>query len=170
MSFWSMLGKIGAGVAAPFTGGASLAAIPAIDGLGKALSSGSQAAAGNRGAMMEALLAQDQMRLAGRQDDRSRESDAWKKMLHAGYVKNVQPQGPMFSPYAKPVAMPSDEARSSAGLLEAEMMKRLQPGGGFQPSDLSKYMKPSGWEKWGGILGAGLTGLSTLRSEDEEQE
>lgn len=32
MGFWSTLGKIGAGVAAPFTGGASLAAIPLISG------------------------------------------------------------------------------------------------------------------------------------------
>lgn len=33
MGFWSVLGKIGAGVAAPFTGGASLAAIPVINAL-----------------------------------------------------------------------------------------------------------------------------------------
>lgn len=35
MGFWSALGKIGAGIAAPFTGGASLAAIPIIDAIGK---------------------------------------------------------------------------------------------------------------------------------------
>lgn len=39
MSFWTTVAKIGAGVAAPFTGGASLAAIPAIDAAGNILGS-----------------------------------------------------------------------------------------------------------------------------------
>src|SRR6266566_5042692 len=34
MSFWNLLGDVGAIVAAPFTGGASLAAIPAINSIG----------------------------------------------------------------------------------------------------------------------------------------
>lgn len=38
MSIWSTLGKIGLGVAAPFTGGASLAGIPMLDALGQVAS------------------------------------------------------------------------------------------------------------------------------------
>lgn len=39
MSLWSTLAKVGLGIAAPFTGGATLAGIPAIDAIG-AVSSG----------------------------------------------------------------------------------------------------------------------------------
>lgn len=50
MGLLSMLGKLGAGIAAPFTGGASLAVIPALDAVGNVLGSGaSSAAAGRRG-------------------------------------------------------------------------------------------------------------------------
>lgn len=35
MSIWGTLGKIGLGIAAPFTGGASLAGIPLIDGISR---------------------------------------------------------------------------------------------------------------------------------------
>jgi hypothetical protein len=38
MSFWSALAKIGLGVAAPFTGGATLAGIPLIDAAGRVAS------------------------------------------------------------------------------------------------------------------------------------
>jgi len=54
MGFWGTLGKIGAGIAAPFTGGASLAAIPAIDAIGGALGGGASAA--KEGRLSEAQL------------------------------------------------------------------------------------------------------------------
>ena len=44
MGFWSTLGTIGAGIAAPFTGGLSLAAIPAINGLSNAAENAGQTA------------------------------------------------------------------------------------------------------------------------------
>ena len=55
MGFWSGLGKVlgvaGAGIAAPFTGGTSLSALPAILGAGgAALGALGQSAATNRGA------------------------------------------------------------------------------------------------------------------------
>lgn len=48
MSILSVLGKIGAGIAAPFTGGASLAALPIIEGIGSALGSGAASSKANR--------------------------------------------------------------------------------------------------------------------------
>jgi len=48
MGFWGGLGKIAAGVAAPFTGGASLAAIPAIDALGKVAGGAAKGSADQR--------------------------------------------------------------------------------------------------------------------------
>lgn len=59
MSFWSLLGKIGAGVAAPFTGGASLAAIPAIDSLSSVLGKQEQGAATGRQSQAELQQGQD---------------------------------------------------------------------------------------------------------------
>ena len=60
MGFWGTLGKIGAGIAAPFTGGASLAAIPAIDAAGQLLGGGASAAKAGRmdEAQLQALINQ----------------------------------------------------------------------------------------------------------------
>lgn len=81
MGFWSTLGKIGLGVAgavaAPFTGGASLAAtIPGIiGGVGSALSAGAGAAAANRGEEADRRLVQDQLRVAQARDAAGNEID-----------------------------------------------------------------------------------------------
>lgn len=62
MGILSTLGKIGAGIAAPFTGGASLAAIPAIDAIGGVL--GKQQGGAATGRQQEALIGQSQDRNA----------------------------------------------------------------------------------------------------------
>lgn len=62
MGILSSLGKLAAGVAAPFTGGASLAAIPAIDAVGGVLGKQQQGAASGR--VAEAQLGQGQDRNA----------------------------------------------------------------------------------------------------------
>lgn len=48
MAFWSKLGKLAAIGAAPFTGGASLAAVPMIDAIGSTLSSAAKGSADQR--------------------------------------------------------------------------------------------------------------------------
>jgi hypothetical protein len=45
---WGFLGKLGAGIAAPFTGGASLALLPAIDAVGSVLGKQAQGSAQQR--------------------------------------------------------------------------------------------------------------------------
>lgn len=62
MGFFSALGKIGAGIAAPFTGGASLALIPAIDAASSILGKQQQGAA--QGKITQAQLNQGQDRNA----------------------------------------------------------------------------------------------------------
>ena len=61
MSLWSAIGRIGAVAAAPFTGGASLAALPVIDGLGQ-LSAGT-AAGRQQGRETQAAMQQRQDQL-----------------------------------------------------------------------------------------------------------
>lgn len=60
MSLGSILGKIGAGIAAPFTGGASLAAIPILDAIGTSTSGAAAGAAqGRRDDSASQVLAQN---------------------------------------------------------------------------------------------------------------
>lgn len=61
MGFWSTMGKIGAGIAAPFTGGASLGAIPFIDALGQTASGTAQGRAEGRKSEAEIQLERDRL-------------------------------------------------------------------------------------------------------------
>lgn len=62
MPDWSLLAKIGAIGAAPFTGGASLAALPAIGAIGQVAGGAAQGAANQRMAENQQALLQAQMR------------------------------------------------------------------------------------------------------------
>lgn len=111
MSFLGTLGKIalgaGGAIAAPFTGGASLAAtLPSIIGAaGAGLGAASQASASNRGTQIDAALAQQREQDQQGQDyadqqqryenelinreaeGRSAANDALKGVLRANYIK-----------------------------------------------------------------------------------
>lgn len=157
MSFWSALGKIGAVAGAPFTGGASLSAIPVIDAIGAAAGAGSQAAASNRGTKLSALMDQDAMRMRAAQEQRTSESDALRKLAQAKYIsdggahfKSTTPYSYSFAPEA-----PGVKQHEAATLLENEMMKRLSNP--MQLSDYGKQMNPGFWEKFGGMFGAGAS-------------
>jgi hypothetical protein len=59
---WGLLGKIGAVAAAPFTGGASLAAVPAIGAVGSVLGGAAQGSANQRMGENQQALLQAQLR------------------------------------------------------------------------------------------------------------
>jgi hypothetical protein len=63
MSIWSTLGKIGAIGAAPFTGGASLGAIPLIDAFGNVAGEVAKGREANRNTQAGQNFNQDQLRL-----------------------------------------------------------------------------------------------------------
>lgn len=137
--------------------------IPLAGMAGRAMSAHSAADAANRGTALDANLMSDQMQLAANRDNREGESDAWRKLDQAGYIQNWQAPTPTFSPYAtKGIPAPSDAQRQAAQLMEETLLKRLK-GGGFQPTDVSQYTKPSGSERTLGYLGAGLSAWDALR-------
>jgi hypothetical protein len=61
VGFWSTLADIGLGIAAPFTGGASLAGIPAVNGISQALSNTGQVAGTDAAAAAKGRLEQGQV-------------------------------------------------------------------------------------------------------------
>jgi hypothetical protein len=169
MSFWKALGKIGAIGAAPFTGGASLSVLPLIDAVGSAASAGSQAAASNRGTRLQALMDADQMRMAAAREQRASESDILRKLAQTAYLRQG---GSQFKPstqysYSFAPRAASAEQMRSAGDLERELLRRMVNP--MQLSDYGKDMKPGFWEKFGGIVGAGATGLSAAMQRRQDQ-
>lgn len=133
--------KIGATIAAPFTGGASLAAIPAIDMLGAggaAMGAASQSQASNRGTklegqmdLMKLLMDRDQQEqqqgIAREQEGRASGSDAIRKLLMAQRVSSPG-QRPNVSPYATPQRQPTGLERQGADAMSQEVMARLTGG------------------------------------------
>jgi hypothetical protein len=183
MGFWSTLGKIGgavgAGVAAPFTGGTSLSALPAILG---GVGAFSQGQAQNRGAEfsgqldLEQLLMQrdDQFldqQLAREQEGRTGASDAWRKLLAAQRVTNPGPR-PSLSPYSVAPRQATDMERQGADALSAEVMARLTGGNPIAPisqrplSVDASRLKAGGLEK---VLGAASPFLSFLGRGQQPQ-
>lgn len=160
----TMAGAGTAAAAAGTAGGWGALASKVAPFASRALSSMSQADAQNRGVALDATLEQDRLRLAGAQDQRVGESDAWKKIAQAGYVKNWQPPTAAFSPYTKAIAAPTDVQKTAAQAYEDEMLKRLQSGkAGFQPTDISSFITPARSERLAGYVGAGLSAFDALR-------
>lgn len=159
MSFLSGLGKIlgvaGGAVAAPFTGGASLSALPAILGAGgAAVGAMSNAAAQNRGAAfggqldLASILAQRDAQLqnlraqadndytanqiARENSGMATRDDAWRKLLSAQHT--ISPAAmPNVSPYAMAQRQPTGAERQGADALTAEVLARLQGGNQVAP-------------------------------------
>lgn len=146
---WGWLAKLGAVGAAPFTGGASLAALPVIDGVGAALGAGSQASATNRGqqfsGQMElARLLQDRDYRMGtlnaqadndffdqtvrrEEENRAGRGDAWKKLLSAQRVTNPGAR-PQLSPYSVAPRQATHAETTAATALSEETRNRLLNG------------------------------------------
>lgn len=143
MGFWGSLAKIGgavgAGIAAPLTGGASLTALPTIlGGAGAALGAASQGMASNRGSQFDGQLAlqrllmdRDQqgqdLAIARQQEGRAGTSDAWRKLLSAQHTLSPGAR-PSLSPYSMAPRQATEAERSGADALTQEVMARLQGG------------------------------------------
>lgn len=174
MSIWSKIAKIGSMVAAPFTGGASLTAMPMIDAASKGLGAAAQSSASNRGTKAEIMMDQnsalEQQLLAREREKREAQGDAYKNAVRADMAQT-------WKPAARPANIPtisyggglSPEGLHAARLLGNQARTRLeapdlQQGQGGMPSyrdltkdkDFQKTMNPSIWEKIGGIASAAL--------------
>jgi hypothetical protein len=159
MGFMKWLGAIGAGVAAPFTGGASLAAIPGLlAGGGQAASSYANSVANNRGAQIAALLDADRNRLAAMQANDSRRNDAFRNMQTTDYLQTFQGYMPRegLPSYGFGPQMRSDQFRENARQFELELMNRMRGQGEFTPTDINPYLKPGKGERLAGLLSLGL--------------
>lgn len=170
MGFWSTIGK-GLGIAAaPFTGGASLAAIPAIDAISKGMGNASQAQASNRGTKAELMLDQnsalERELLAREAEKRQAQGTAYQNAVRADYANN-------FKPAARPEGIPnisfgpglSQAGKGASSELFNQAMTRLQApdlsrGQTGMPAykdlstnkDFKKTLTPGIWER---ILGYG---------------
>jgi hypothetical protein len=174
MGFWSTLGKIGAGVAAPFTGGASLAAIPAIDAASKALGSGSQAAASNRGTKAELMMDQNRdleaQLLAREREKRDAQQQAYRAAMTGAHATS-------WKPLARPAGIPGSYRPMDALGLDAGRMLNQQGRMRLGADDLNsrdsmsgmpayrdltkdkqfqKTLNPGFWEKLAGVGSAVL--------------
>jgi hypothetical protein len=158
---WGFLGKLGKAALNIGTGGIGGSI---IDAIGAGSSAASQASAQNRGARLQALMDQDQMRMAASRDNRESERDILKKLAQSAYLSsggaNFKPSTEYTYSFAPRAA--SKTQMDAAGLLEAELMKRLQAGP-MKLSNYSKEMRPGFWERFGGILGAGASAYGASR-------
>jgi hypothetical protein len=152
MGWLKNIARVAAVGAAPFTGGASLAALPMINAIGAggaALSAGSQASAQNRGSqfggqmdLANLLMQRDFGRLGlegeadrdffnqtiGReQEGRAGREDAWRKLQSA--QRTLSPGArPSLSPYSVAPRQATDMERQGADALSQEVMARLTGG------------------------------------------
>jgi hypothetical protein len=192
MSFWKGLLKGAAGVAAPFTGGASLAAIPMIDAIGGGLSAASNSMTNNRS--QQGNIEDEKLRLGQTQErnyfdtlldaDKARNNNAesaFKRLLNITYMGN--PEAHVTSPgvagkYSRPIAGPSQAQVDMAnGPLRDETYNRAtygtDPLQGQMPlrtqdySALDNTGKSSIWEKLLGIAGAGASAYGQLGAKQK---
>lgn len=181
MGFWSKLGKglLGAAgvIAAPFTGGASLATvIPAVAGAGSAvLGAMSDSAAANRGAATDVALTQDQQRLQGmrhnedavmgradlelrrRDDTRTGTNNAFRNAVRAAIGKNIQDVSFARPPGAEGRGMkgglrPSalgEEGRAAMALMHDKAMRELMTDPQYSQLPEIERFSPSAMPKPG---------------------
>jgi hypothetical protein len=160
MGFMKWLGAIGAGVAAPFTGGASLAALPGLlAGGGQAAGAYANSEANNRGSQIAALLDADRNRLGFEQENRQVRDNALRQLQQLEYVQNFRQN------YQSPAGVPSygfgpmqrtEGMMTNARNMQAELLRRLSPEGQLTPTDISPYLKPGKGERLAGLLSLGL--------------
>ncbi len=181
MSFWGGLGKVlgvaGGAIAAPFTGGASLAAIlPAVLGAGGAAAGAiADSKANNRGAqysgqldLEKLLMARDQQfqnqQIQREQEGRAGTTDAYRKLLSAQHIGTPSAQ-PHLSPYSVAPRQATAPELQGADALTQQVLARLQGGNPIpevaqRPLAVDpKLLQAGGGEQTAGWLSAILSGL-----------
>lgn len=189
MSFWGGLGKVlgtvGSVAAAPFTGGTSLAWLPAALGAGgAALGAIGQSKAQNRDAQYSGqldlerlLMARDQQQfnntLAREQDGRESGSDAWRKLLAAQRTISPGPR-PQLSPYSVAPRQATGAEMDGANAMTAEVMARVQGGNPLpmpaqRPMSVDpRLLKPGGMEQAAGWLSPILSFMGQMPARREQ--
>lgn len=155
-SIFGKLGAIGLGAAAPFTGGASLAGLPAILGAGgAALGAFSGGQAQNRDAQysgqmdLAQLLNQREMQrqqleansqndafsqnLQRSQEGRASGQDAWRKLLSAQHTMTPGAQPQLAGKYNVAPRQATGAETQGADAMTQEVMARLQGGNPIAP-------------------------------------
>ena len=117
MSFWSTLGKIGSVAAAPFTGGASLSALPVIDALGNVLGGAAKGSADQRMAEVPGMVNTYNANLNGQQFNANEQDRGFKRQMLASLLGGVQD--------------------ASISRPEGSTIPNFQVSGGLRPSAIS---------------------------------
>jgi hypothetical protein len=172
-------GAAGATGAAGGIWGAIRGALPAIVGTaGRALASGADASAHNRGVQLDASMEANKLNQQAHRDwynqmverettGRDIRNDSWKALQQGDYVENWKPSGQKFSPYTRDLVAPSDAVREAGAARAADARSRLTgyslPTPERQGYTLDpKLTHPGVWEQLQGYLGAGLEGVSGI--------
>jgi hypothetical protein len=132
-----------------------------LDAAGRALGAVGQTQASNRGTMLDAMMAGDEMKMASARERRADETDIMKKIQMSEYLKGGGANyAPSASVTGKPLGQfdfgvrPATETESQmAGELAGQLKQRLSNP--LQLSDYSSQMKPGTMESianWGGPL------------------
>ncbi len=151
MGFWSTLGKIGLAaapvIAAPFTGGASLASLPGVlkaaggvaGVVGAGLSGKAKDDANNRGAKFDGQLELQRLLMEGDRDyfnqsvqreaeGRASGTDAWQKLLSAQRTLSPGARPQLAGQYSVAPRQATDMERQGADAMTQEVMARLTGG------------------------------------------
>ena len=167
MGFWSTVGKIAKVaapvVAAPFTGGASLAALPGVIGAG--LGEISQSTAHNRGEKFGGQLDLERALIEREFMNNQSRKSAWSGLKSAQHTINPGAR-PQLSPYSVAPRQSTGAELQGADALTQEVMARLQGGPGRTNVDTS-LLDPGIWERITGYGSAGLSGLNALRQSQQ---
>lgn len=109
----------------------------------------------------------DRLRLEGEKDRRLAETDALHKLAQTGYLKGggnpykpaTMLDGSVLPTFGFGPKAPSQAQLEAANTLEGQLLARVQPGAGFQPSPIDSYAKPGKAEnigRYGSYIGTGL--------------
>lgn len=124
------------------------------------------AEANNRATTGNFTQSHDKLMLDAQQENRAQETDALKKLAQTGYISSG---GSQFNPANVKLnsgSMPdfgfgpkpsTDDQKTGASTLTAQLLKRLAPGGSYTPAPLESYTKPGIGEKVGNY-GSLITG------------
>lgn len=178
----SFLGTLGSALGIPTGGGAGnviagLLTSPIVSGVGSGLAGISQAKAQNRGAQLQAMMAQDQMKMA-EQAARTNQVNALMKQIHAmNYVSNdgdgnTSPTKTLTLPSGKTLTMDSAYTSPQDVQMAKTILPELNQELATPPtySNYSSVMKPGAGETalgWLGALTGGIGGATQQKQQND---